>query len=82
MDQDVSPDRVAPEDPLARLKAKATVTLGGVPAEVWYVGLIPGTVGVYQVRIGVPAGVAPANDVPIVVTIDGQASAAVTVAVR
>ena len=82
VDQNVSPDKVAPSDPLARVQAQATATLGGVPVQIWYLGLIPETVGVYQVRIEVPPGVAAANDVPIVVTIGGQSNAAVTVAVR
>lgn len=82
VDKDVAPDKVAPDYPYARVIAPATVTIDGLEAQIWYLGLIPGTVGVYQVRIEVPAGVAAGNAIPIVVTVEGQASAAVTVAVR
>lgn len=82
VDKDVSPSKVAPNFPYARVSGISRVTVGGVDAFVWYLGLVPGTVGVYQVRIEVPAGVTPGNDVPIVVTIGGQASAAVTVAME
>lgn len=82
VDQDVSPAKPAPSNPLARVKASATATVGGLSANIWYLGLIPGTVGVYQVRIEVPAGVAPGNGVPIVLTVGGQSSSPVTVALR
>ena len=82
VDKDVSPDKVAPDWPYAMVKAPATVTVDGVDARIWFLGLIPGTVGVYQVRIEVPAGVAPGFNVPILVTVGGQTSAAVTVVVQ
>ena len=44
--------------------------------------LAPDLVGIYQVTVTVPEGVAPAPDSVLVVTVAGQASAAVTIAVQ
>lgn len=46
------------------------VTIGGAPATVRYAGAAPGWVGLYQINVVVPAGVAGA-DVPVVVSVDG-----------
>jgi uncharacterized protein (TIGR03437 family) len=42
--------------------------IGGVPASVLFAGLAPGFVGLYQVNIQVPAGVAAGNSIPLVLT--------------
>jgi uncharacterized protein (TIGR03437 family) len=44
--------------------------------------LAPGFVGLYQVNVIVPSGIAAAADVPVVLTEAGATSATVTVAVR
>jgi uncharacterized protein (TIGR03437 family) len=59
-----------------------TVTIGGVPANVFFAGLTPGSIGLYQVNATVPSGVAPGNQVPVVLTAAGQQSKPVTIAVQ
>jgi uncharacterized protein (TIGR03437 family) len=59
-----------------------TVTVGGKDAQVLFAGLAPGYVGLYQVNVIVPSGIAAAADVPVVLTEAGATSAPVTVAVK
>src|SRR5213078_4822092 len=59
-----------------------TVTIGGVGAPVTSAVLAPDLVGVYQVSVTVPDGVTSAPNAPLVVTVAGQASPAVTIAVQ
>ncbi len=44
-----------PFDPLSQVKASTTVTVGGQQAQVFFAGLTPGWVGLYQVNIQIPA---------------------------
>jgi uncharacterized protein (TIGR03437 family) len=59
-----------------------TVTVGGDDAQVLFAGLAPGFVGLYQVNVIVPSGIAAAADVPVVLTEAGATSAPVTVAIK
>jgi adhesin/invasin len=59
-----------------------TVTIGGQSAQVLFGGLAPGFAGLYQVNAIVPGGIAPANDVPLMLTVAGQSSAPVTIALQ
>jgi len=59
-----------------------TVTMGSQPASVDFAGLAPGFAGLYQVNARVPGGLTPANDVPLQVSVAGQQSTPVTIAVR
>ena len=70
----------APGSPLART-ADATVTIGGLAARVVFSGLSPGFTSLYQVNAVVPAGL-PAGEAEVVVSIAGQASPVVTLAVE
>ena len=63
--------------PLSRTTSTPAVTIGGVPAQVEFSGLAPLAVGIYQLNVAVPAG-APAGQQPVVVTIGGASSPAVT----
>jgi minor extracellular serine protease Vpr len=58
------------------------VTIGGVPAPVLFSGLAPGSVGEYQVNVQVPAGSGTGSAVPVVLSIGGALSNAVTIGVR
>jgi len=69
-------------EPLARTLHSATVTIGGRDAEVFLSGLAPGFAGLYQVNAFVPAGVEPGDTVPVVLTVAGQSSPPVAIAVE
>jgi uncharacterized protein (TIGR03437 family) len=58
------------------------VTVGGIEAQVSFAGLSPGSVGLYQINTVVPVGVTPGTAVPVVVSVAGQASRTVTMAVQ
>jgi adhesin/invasin len=75
-------NEAAPSIVLARTVDPVTLTIGGVRAEVSFSGLAPGFTGLYQVNAVVPAGVSPGDAVPVVLTVSGQSSPAVSMAVR
>jgi len=60
--------------------AKTTATVGGTSAAVSYSGLAAGFVGLYQVNVQVPTGVSGSQ--PLVISVGGSASKAVTLAVK
>jgi len=72
----------APSSPLATTVNPVTLTIGGVRANVFFAGLAPGFAGLYQVNAFVPEGVMAGSDVPVVLTVAGQDSPPVTLAVR
>jgi uncharacterized protein (TIGR03437 family) len=83
LDVPVAPGQPAPSSPVARVAGPVSVRIGGVEATVLFAGLTPGFVGLYQVNALVPAGVAPGNTVPVVVSAQGRSSPDyVTMAVR
>ncbi len=59
-----------------------TVTVGGVNAVVSFAGLSPGFVGLYQVNATIPAGVTTGPAVPVVLTQNGVASNAASIALH
>ena len=59
-----------------------TATLGGVNAPVTFAGLAPGFVGLYQVNVQVPEGVAAGDAVSLVITQAEVSSNTVTIAVE
>jgi uncharacterized protein (TIGR03437 family) len=60
-----------------------TVQIGGVTAATpSFSGLTPGSTGLYQVNVVIPAGVQTGNSVPVTLTIAGQTSPPVTIAVQ
>jgi uncharacterized protein (TIGR03437 family) len=58
-----------------------TLTVGGVNAVVQFAGLVPGYPDLYQVNAVLP-GVTKGNAVPVVLTVAGQSSPPVTIAVQ
>lgn len=67
---------------LSRTIATPSITIGGVAAAPVFSGLAPGYVGLYQVVLQVPDAAPTGNAVPMVVSIGGQSSNTVTIAVR
>jgi len=59
-----------------------TVTIGGIPADVSFSGIAPGSAGQYQINIAIPDGVQPGNDVPLVVSMPDGSSDTVTIAIQ
>jgi uncharacterized protein (TIGR03437 family) len=71
----------APLDSLVVATASHSATIGSEPATVNFAGLAPGWVGLVQVNLVVPAGLA-GGTYPLIVTIDGQASNAGNISVQ
>jgi uncharacterized protein (TIGR03437 family) len=76
----VGTGRFAPLSPLATVSG-VTATIGGQPAPVIGTALSPGFVGLYQVAVTMPTGVAAGNRA-VVVTAGGQASNSANIAVK
>ncbi len=58
------------------------VTIGGQAAALQYAGVAPGFVGLYQINAVVPAGIGTGSAISLVVTQNGVASNAATIAVH
>jgi len=69
----------APEDQLAWAMIAPTVTLGGRDLNVQFAGLVPGSVGLYQINAGVPGNVPQGLDIPLVIS---QSGSSTTLSVR
>jgi len=82
VDQTIPDGAAAPSAPLANTVAKPTVTIGGQNAGVSFSGLAPGFVGLYQIDATVPGGVTAGGEVAVVVSIAGETSPPVTIAVK
>ena len=72
----------AGDTPFSETAIIPTVTIGGAPAQVTFSGLAPGYVGLYQVNVQVPAGLAATNAVPVVISGAGVTSNTVTMALQ
>ncbi len=70
-----------PSSPLSTVADPISLTIGGVKATITYAGLAPGFASLYQLDAIVPV-VTPGNSVPLVITVDGQDSPPVTIAVK
>ncbi len=71
----------APARPLSRVPFPTRAWIAGVPAQIQFVGLTPGLVGVLQVNLVVPPG-APPGDWPLLIDIAGWNSNTPTVTVK
>jgi uncharacterized protein (TIGR03437 family) len=71
----------APSSPLSQTTHPVAVSINGVDAPVVFVGLSPGSVGLYQVNATVPPG-GSGDALPVTLTVAGQVSPVVTMAVQ
>jgi uncharacterized protein (TIGR03437 family) len=73
----------APDDePFARVALPATATIGGKDAEIQFLGLTPGFVGLAQANLIVPADAPIGPDVPVIINIGGQPSNVMVIAIE
>jgi uncharacterized protein (TIGR03437 family) len=79
---DVKAGSPAPFDPPATTVLPVFVTIGGKSALVMFKGLTPGFAGLYQVNVVVPDGISPGDAVNVVLTVNGLASAPVTMSIQ
>ena len=70
----------APSDPLASVLIAPAVTIGGVALPVDFAGLVPSTIGVYQINARVPFHTPIGLDQPLTVT-QGSSNTSLTVRV-
>jgi uncharacterized protein (TIGR03437 family) len=68
----VTTGAAAPLSPLAYTVGQPTVTLGGMPLNVFYSGLTPTIVGVYQINATVPKNVPQGMSVPLAISLGGN----------
>jgi uncharacterized protein (TIGR03437 family) len=68
--------------PLSTTVNPVTVTIGGKAAQVAFSGLTPGYAGLYRINAVVPSGITAGDTVPVVLSVAGQTSPPVTMAVR
>jgi uncharacterized protein (TIGR03437 family) len=66
---------------LAATSLLPTVSIGGVPAPVLFSGLTPGSIGLYQINVTVPASANTGNQ-PLVVAVNGVNSQTANLAVK
>jgi uncharacterized protein (TIGR03437 family) len=72
----------APDSPLSETATTPVVLVGGVPAEVTFSGLAPGTVGVYQINARIPSGIPAGSSVTLLIQTGAATSNVVTIAVQ
>jgi trimeric autotransporter adhesin len=82
---DTTPEATAGQastsSPLLYVANPVTLTIGGQSARVDFAGLVPTLTGLYQINAAVPTGV-QGDTLPVVLTVAGQPSPAVTMAVQ
>ena len=80
MSPKVADGAVSPKNPPAAATSAASATIGSSSAHVTFTGLTPGFVGLSQMDIVVPSGLATGN-YPLILTVAGEASNPGTVSV-
>jgi len=77
----VASNQTAPVSPLASATVQPTLTIDGAASPLYWAGLTPGGIGLYQINCQVPKG-ARTGDLPLVI-IQGYAAAnAATIPVK
>jgi uncharacterized protein (TIGR03437 family) len=83
---DVTPRAVAgypaTVSPLLWVIDPVTLTIGGVKVPVSFAGLTPGLTGLYQVNATIPAGIAPSQQVPLVLSQGGRPATSITIPIQ
>lgn len=76
--------QVAPAsgDPLYLTVQNPTVWVGDIPAQLQFSGLAPGFAGLYQINFQIPPGAQAGDDVPVKITMPGEATDTATIAIR
>ena len=72
----------APASPISQTMNPVLVSIGGKPAQVISAALAPDNAGRSQVQVIVPQGITPDDAVPVILTVSGQNSPPVTMAVK
>ncbi len=81
LDPEIPSGLPAPVNRLSRAANEASATIGGVAAQIEFLGATPGFVALSQANITVPAD-APTGDQPLVITVAGHPSNRPLVSVR
>jgi uncharacterized protein (TIGR03437 family) len=82
VDPPVKAGAQTPLSPLSKTVNPVTVKFGSTEVHADFSGLAPLFANLYQINVKVPTGLASGSSVPIIVSVGGQESAAVTVAVK
>jgi uncharacterized protein (TIGR03437 family) len=64
----------SPSDPLPSAVIQPSLQLGGVALDVQYAGLVPGSVGLYQINATVPRSVPLGLSIPLVIAQGGSST--------
>ncbi len=64
----------SPSDPLPSAVIQPSVTLGGVALDIQYAGLVPGSVGLYQINAAVPKSAPLGLTMPLVIAQGGNST--------
>jgi uncharacterized protein (TIGR03437 family) len=78
----VTDGAAAGANPPSSTSNNVQLSIGGLNAPVSFAGLTPGYVGLYQINSVVPADVTVGNSVPVTITVAGQTSPQVVMAIQ
>jgi uncharacterized protein (TIGR03437 family) len=68
--------------PLSQATSSYGLTVDGTPAQVAFLGFVPGFIGLGQVNFIIPSSTPASNAIPVVLTINGVSSKTVQISVR
>jgi uncharacterized protein (TIGR03437 family) len=72
----------APKDGVSQAALPFNATIGSVAADVFFLGLTPGFIGLAQANLIIPAAAPVSDDVPVVINVGGQPSNSATISIR